>query len=437
VRRSAAEDVLVRRAAVRLGVQAAVIVAAVVVLVTGAAVVVLLRSQERAAADLLDQAIALADDVEDPPAHTFLVLDTPRGREATPGLPAGAADPAALESALPGGPAVTTEHPAGGVDYRVTTVRRADGVAAQAVLDTSPLRRERDHVLAAMMASGALGLLLAALGGSWLGRRALAPLSEALALQRRFVADAGHELRTPLTLLGTRAQLLRRHVQRTGDGRVPGFVLADADGVVSDSARLAEILDDLLLAADPLADRPGQPVDLTDVCRHAVRSAAAAADEHGVALHGPGADEPPLIVVGSAVALRRAVVALVDNGLRHARRAVAVTVGRGQGLAVVDVTDDGPGVDPELVPRLFHRFATGPAAAGATSAGPEPRRYGLGLALVAEIAAAHHGGVALHRTDATTLRISLPIAPGLQESSEISAPRSKLSNLLSPRRSRT
>ena len=69
-----------------------------------------------------------------------------------------------------------------------------------------------------MLTAGAAGLVLAAAAGTWLSRRALEPLSAVLALQRRFVADAGHELRTPLTLIGTRAQLLRRRLQKVRDG---------------------------------------------------------------------------------------------------------------------------------------------------------------------------------------------------------------------------
>jgi signal transduction histidine kinase len=246
-------------------------------------------------------------------------------------------------------------------------------------------------------------------------------MSAALALQRRFVADAGHELRTPLTLLGTRAQLLRRRLQQVvaGDpprawsdcrpltvGTLTDRALDDVDGIVTDSAHLAAILDDLLLAADPLTARPQQVVDLTAVCRDAVRSAAPAAQDRGIMLHGPADADGPVEVVGSAVALHRALTALVDNALRHARSSVSVAAGRERGHAVVAVADDGPGIDPKLAPRLFDRFAT-----GAPAPGQDRRRYGLGLALVAEIAAAHGGDVAVGVPPGTTLRISLPSAP--------------------------
>ena len=416
------ESVLVRRAARRLGLQAAAFVAVAVVFVTTAAVVVLLRDQEQAVTNLQNATIALADDVDDPPLDTWLVIRDVRGqRDSTRGLPAGADDPAAFAAAVQGGPPTTTDRQVDGVTYRVTTERRTDGFVVQAVLDLTPRHDDRIRILAAMHAAGAAGLVLAAVAGTWLSRRALQPMSAALALQRRFVADAGHELRTPLTLLGTRAQLLRRRLQQVVAGDPPRAwsdcrpltvatltdrALDDVDGIVTDSAHLAAILDDLLLAADPLTARPQQVVDLTTVCRDAVRSAAPAAQERGVTLHGPADADGPVEVVGSAVALHRALTALVDNALRHAHSSVSVAAGRERGHAVVAVTDDGPGIDPKLAPRLFDRFAT-----GAPTPGQDRRRYGLGLALVAEIAAAHGGDVAVGVPPGTTLRISLPSAP--------------------------
>ena len=421
-RGAGSESVLVRRAARRLGLQAAAFVAVAVVLVTAAAVAVLLRDQEQAVTNLQNATIALADDVYDPPLDTWLVIRDARGRQdSTRGLPAGAADPAAFAAAVVGGPPTTTDRQVGGVTYRVTTERRTDGFVVQAVLDLTPRHDDRIRILAAMYAAGAAGLVLAAVAGTWLSRRALQPMSAALALQRRFVADAGHELRTPLTLLGTRAQLLRRRLQQVVAGDPPRAwsdsrpltvatltdrALDDLDGIVTDSAHLAAILEDLLLAADPLTARPHQVVDLTAVCRDTVRAAAHAAQERGIALHGPADADGPVEVVGSAVALHRALTALVDNALRHARSSVSVAPGRDRDHAVVSVTDDGPGVDPKLAPRLFDRFAT-----GAPTPGQDRRRYGLGLALVGEIAAAHGGDVTVGLPPGTTLRMSLPSAP--------------------------
>ena len=423
------ESVLIRRAAVRMGLQAAAFVTAVVIVLTGVAVLVLFQAQSRAAGATLDEAITRADDVHDPNRGTYMVMRVDARQDTTPGTPAGAVDQPALDRAAQGLPVAPEERRVGAVDYRVVTERRANGTVVQGILDLTDNHAERDQLLATMIATGAVGLLLAAAAGTWLGLRALRPLSAALRLQRRFVADAGHELRTPLTLLGTRAQLLRRHLRRAGDplptdsrsGSPPDApigpdprVLADVEGIVADSARLAEILEDLLLAADPLAGRPHGEVDLGKVCADAIHAATAAASERGIGLHGPSGDAA-LTVTGSPAALGRAVTALLDNAIRHASRAVSVTLTRRHQQVWLDVSDDGPGIDPVLVPGLFARFAT--TESGHPERTAHPRRYGLGLALVAEIVAAHAGQVQLLAPgdDAfaggrgATLRIRLPV----------------------------
>jgi signal transduction histidine kinase len=460
-RRREAEDVLIRRTARRLGLQAAAFVAVVVLLVVGAATVVLLHAEERAATELLTAAIVVADDAEDPPLDVWLVIHQPGGAVSTAALPTGADDPAALAAVAAGAPATDTVRHVRGVDYRVMTARRPDGMTVQAVLDLAGRQEGNARVLTAMLLTGAVGLLAAAAVGSWLGRRALRPLSSALALQRRFIADAGHELRTPLTLLTTRAQLLHRRLRQVRDGlplprawhdpiddgrpphaiedptpgmrerapagatvnstrpkrlpdtQVAKLALHDVEDIVADSTRLTAILEDLLLAADPLARRVHVPIDLTELCRGALHAASPDALDRGIILTGPAPDAPPVHVLGSTVALHRALIALIDNALRHARSTVSVSVTEDR-VALVDVADDGLGIDPALTPRLFTRFANGPPA-------PQTghRRYGLGLSLAAEIATAHGGRVELvdHGSTApttdgsreTVLRITLPL----------------------------
>jgi signal transduction histidine kinase len=283
----------------------------------------------------------------------------------------------------------------------VQTGRRPDGVTVEAVLDLRADHAARSRLATAMLVSGGLGLLLAAAAGAWLGRRATRPLSAALTLQRRFVSDASHELRTPLTLLSTRAQLLRRRLEGAED---PG-VRDAAHRVVDDAARLAAILDDLLMAARPPDAREHVPVDL--VALAAEVAADAQAGSASVTVNGPPARHDPrqCTVLGSPVALRRAVTGLVDNATRHARQAVRISVRRADHRVLLEVADDGPGVDPGLAPRLFHRFVSAhpPDADGR-------RHYGLGLALVSEIATGHGGAVELIDSPCpgAVFRISLP-----------------------------
>jgi signal transduction histidine kinase len=89
----------------------------------------------------------------------------------------------------------------------------------------------------------------------------------------------------------------------------------------------------------------------------------------------------------SSTALRRALTALVDNAVRHAQTEVTVTVGGTPTTVVVRVQDDGLGIQAELLPRLFERYES------SRPPGSTRRSYGLGLALVSEVAAGHGGSV--------------------------------------------
>ncbi len=221
-------------------------------------------------------------------------------------------------------------------------------------------------------------------------------------MQRRFVADASHELRTPLTLLSTRLQMVARRA-RHGDGPLTG---SDLDGVLADTGRLTEILDDLLIAADPRGEADRSDVDLASLARECVDAASGSAAQAGVALHLQAARR--VLVQGVDPALRRAVTALVDNALDHARSRVDVSVEQQPRAVRVVVTDDGPGIPEEVRPRVFERFTS-----SRTVDDTEGRRhYGIGLALVADVAAAHDGSVAAtSRTDGepgAVLTLTLP-----------------------------
>lgn len=401
-RRGSPEERILRRTALRIGLQTAAGVAITVVGLAAVAVFVVLHDQHTADDQLIDMTITRADDVVDPPVGVWLVMRRGDHLAASPGLPAGLPDEDQLRHAAVTGAATSVYYTVGDREYRVDTRRRYDGGVIQAAMDLSADHAERDRLLGAFLISGIAGLVLAAAVGIWLGRRSVRPMAEALALQRRFVADAGHELRTPLTLLSTRAQLIRRNLRDSGE---PDVLRSDVDGLVRDAHHLTDILDDLLLAVDPRESAADEQVRLPVVVAQAVDSARPLADERGVTLTSTTSGEPAP-VLGAAASLRRAVTALLDNAIRHASGSVAVTIGANGSWATIDVADDGPGIDPAMLPTLFERFATSPA----DGTPGVHRRYGLGLALVSEIAARHGGSVSVVETGepGATLRLRLP-----------------------------
>ncbi len=395
------DDVLVRRASRRLATQAAVLVGGAMLLLVVLVSFVVVRGQQQANDAQLRTTARTADDVGDPPAGAFIVLDQAGLVAATPGLPAELdTGLARLRAAATPTPEFGTMSADDGEPYRVVTLLRP-GRVVQVVLDLSPQEAARSRLLGVMGIAAAASMAVAVALGVLLGRRAVRPLSEALSLQRAFVADASHELRTPLTLLSTRAQLLERGLRRSA---ASPQVLTDVSGVVSDVHRLGEVVEDMLVAADPRRDDEHDIVDLGALVRAVVGSAAPHAATSGVTLSAELPDDPaPLLVTGSAPALRRALLALVDNAVDHTPDGGSVRLtGRREAREVVlAVSDTGPGIDPAAGQDVLRRFHSGAQRSGRA-------HYGLGLSLTHDVVNRHGGRLRLAPSAVgTTFEVSL------------------------------
>ncbi|TCN44857.1 signal transduction histidine kinase [Kribbella orskensis] len=397
------DEVLVGRAARSVAVQVAALVAVAMLLLIALVTIVVVRGQAGAADDLLRSAVATADDVGDPPAGAWLAMTGPAGTTVTQGLPDELLpELAAMRTGATGQVRLTTVENDDG-EFRIAT-GITNGKPVQAVLDLATAHQERARLLQAMGFASALGLLFAGLLGVLIGRRAVRPLAQALSLQRTFVADAGHELRTPLTLLSTRAQVLDRALRRSGPS---DEILRDSDGVVQDTKRLGEVVDDLLAAADPRGAADHGPVDLAQIAEDVADSAGAHAQQAGVRLRWH-ADEGSLVVLGAASAIRRATIALVDNAIDHtpADGEVRIAVRRHRREVILAVSDTGPGIGPEEAQRVLRRFDTGGHRAGRA-------HYGLGLALTHDVANRHGGQLRLAPSEVgATFELVLPAIEG-------------------------
>jgi signal transduction histidine kinase len=265
---------------------------------------------------------------------------------------------------------------------------------------------------------GVIGVIVLGVLAWWMARRSTRPLTEALQAQRAFVADASHELRTPLTALISRIQLAQHRVERGGD----------VAGALADLRRDAEVMNavltDLLLAAEAAGGQPadsGAVASVAAVARDAVTVIQPRAD----AAHVPVTIDVPdgTDAAADATALTRALIALLDNAVRHSEPGapVAVIARTTAGRVEVRVADHGSGIagDPE---RLFERFARGPAGAddaphGTGDGHPESTTgFGLGLALVRDTVTRFGGTVRVEHTSVaasdhgTTFLVTLPIA---------------------------
>jgi heavy metal sensor kinase len=217
----------------------------------------------------------------------------------------------------------------------------------------------------------------------------LARLENTFGSMRRFSADAAHELRTPLTALkGTLEVALR--AERTG-----AEYRAALDSALEEVERLVRLAEDLLLLSRSSAgpESPRARVELEGLVLDAADVGARLAKDRGVSVRVGAV--APLTVLGDAGALRRALLNLVENGVKYtpASGRVEISVAEAGGVAVIAVEDTGPGIDPRDVERIFEPFVRLDAARDRESGGS-----GLGLAIARSIVVAHRGTLAVERT---------------------------------------
>jgi len=219
---------------------------------------------------------------------------------------------------------------------------------------------------------------------------------------RRFVADASHELRTPLAAVRAYAELFSR-----GADKRPDDLARSMSGISRESERMSALVDDLLLLArlDEGVPLEREPVALAVLATEAVETARTVDPSRRIAL-----EAEPLVVLGDRVRLRQVLDNLLGNVRSHTPPGTpaSVRLTRGNGSAVIEVLDEGPGMAPADLERVFERFYRTDGHRSRASGGA-----GLGLSIVAAIAEAHQGTVAASAAPGrgASFRVSLPLAP--------------------------
>ncbi|MGE4528811.1 MAG: ATP-binding protein [Rhodospirillaceae bacterium] len=225
-------------------------------------------------------------------------------------------------------------------------------------------------------------------------------LQELVAARERLLHDVSHELRSPLARLHLAAELARHSPERLDDGLTR---------IEAEARRLDDLVGELLSLSRVETGQGADPdyFDPQELLLSVVSDARFEAQESGVAVAeriGP-LPEPAPTVVGHAELLRRSLDNIVRNALRFAGGTVTVGLAAdaARSVYVISVEDDGPGVAPDTLCRIFEPFVRGGAGQG----------YGLGLAIARRTIAAHGGDIAAaNRPDGgLAVTITLPFGP--------------------------
>jgi two-component system, OmpR family, phosphate regulon sensor histidine kinase PhoR len=274
----------------------------------------------------------------------------------------------ALASALAGAPTEPAEISVRGQSMALTARALGDGGAVLAVFDLTATRRME-------------------------------------AVRRDFVANVSHELKTPLTVILGFAETLAAEDAPAEEGR------RFAEAIRANAQRMQQIVDDLLdlsrIESGGWVPKP-VPADVRAIATEVAHASERAAAAKGVRLTVSIAADAERAFV-DPTALRQVFANLVDNAIRHTGDGGVITAfgERAEGGTVIGVRDNGAGIAPEHLSRIFERFYRADSGRTRDAGGT-----GLGLAIVRHLVEAHRGRVSVESVvrQGTTVRAFFPDA---------------------------
>jgi len=206
--------------------------------------------------------------------------------------------------------------------------------------------------------------------------------------QRHFVDYAAHEMRTPLTVLEGNIEVTLQKARTVEEYREA--LITNLEQV----ERLVTLTRSLLILAKFSGDRSAVqlvPLELEPILQDLISELMVLAEDQQILLTLES--QPVPSVLGDANRLKQLLINLLDNAIRYTPPGgtVVVRLYMKEQNVVIAVEDSGHGIEPKHLPHLFDRFYRTDSSRVRNSGGT-----GLGLLIVKEIAAAHHGTVTVH-----------------------------------------
>lgn len=279
---------------------------------------------------------------------------------------------------------------------RALDVELAPGWSVRIASSAAPLVRQQRSVDRWALLAIPFALLAAIVAGWMLTGRTLRPVDDAMARQRRFLADAAHELRTPIARARGAGELALSEPQGPDDRDALARTQRELEG-------MSRLVDELLELARADASRPALPLErgfLDDVVADVVQRFDPLARRFGVSLELEMPEEAPIRM--ERVSLERLIGILVDNAIRYSPACgiVHVRVASLPSGVRLEVEDAGIGIPPDEQGRLFERFFR-----GAEARRRAPDGSGLGLPIAAAVADRHGARIRFESASPTGTRV--------------------------------
>jgi two-component system, OmpR family, sensor histidine kinase CiaH len=262
----------------------------------------------------------------------------------------------------------------------------------------------RGHLLGRLVLLNLFVLAVGAALSYYLARRTLEPIESVMEAQSRFVTDASHELRTPLTAIMASNEVALRKSRLTLE-QAKGVIASNVEEMV----KLKDLSDGLLSLSKQGIDMPAkQPVSLQDVAEEALNRILPVAQAKQVSIEDT---VPDIKVLGDPPSLTQAVVVMLDNAVKYSpRKGTVYLEGRKKAeYGYISVRDEGSGIPPKDLPRIFDRFYR---VDSSRTADGNTDGHGIGLSIAREIVEQHEGRITVSSTlgKGSTFVIQLPLA---------------------------
>lgn len=271
-------------------------------------------------------------------------------------------------------------------------------------LDPELIEETKNRLIIILILINAGILISSALAGYFLAGRTLKPIQEMIDEQNRFVTDASHELRTPLTSLKSEIEVNLRD-KKLGIEQAKKLLLSNLEEVNS----LQILSDDLIKLTQ--YQKNGNGLELNNeslelIINEAIKKVSALAKNKNIKIINKTKDYS---IEGSKTALIEVFVIFLDNAIKYSPKNTAVNLisEKTDGHIIIEITDEGFGINEKDIPHLFDRFYR----VDKSRTKSDIPGYGLGLSIAKQIIEKHNGNIKVKSElkKETTFTIEIPL----------------------------